>query len=85
MSDFLVSLSSIEDVRKFVNAASRCACEVDVLSGRYVVDAKSIMGLFSLDLSKPVRVEVHGSDAERAAFQQDVAAFAVTGNGGGEG
>ena len=51
MSEFFVSLSSIEDVRQFVNAATCCPCEVDVLSGRYVIDAKSIMGLFSLDLS----------------------------------
>ena len=48
-----------------------------LLSGRYVVDAKSIMGLFSLDLSQPVKVEVHGSAAERAAFEQSVAAFEV--------
>lgn len=60
MSEFFVSLSSIEDVRQFVNAATCCPCEVDVLSGRYVIDAKSIMGLFSLDLSHPVKVEVHG-------------------------
>ena len=52
-------------------------CEVDVLSGRYVIDAKSIMGLFSLDLSHPVKVEVHGSDADRSAFEQSVAAFEV--------
>ena len=58
MSEFFVSLSSIEDVRQFVNAATCCPCEVDVLSGRYVIDAKSIMGLFSLDLSHPVKVEV---------------------------
>ena len=77
MSEFYVSLSSIEDVRQFVNAATCCPCEVDVLSGRYVIDAKSIMGLFSLDLSKPVRVEVHGSDAQRAEFEQSVAAFEV--------
>ena len=77
MSEFLITLSSIDDVRQFVNAATRCTCEVDVLSGRYVVDAKSIMGLFSLDLSQPVKVEVHGSDAERAAFEQSVAAFEV--------
>lgn len=64
MSEFFVSLSSIEDVRQFVNAATCCPCEVDVLSGRYVIDAKSIMGLFSLDLSHPVKVEVHGSDAD---------------------
>ena len=56
MSEFFVSLSSIEDVRQFVNAATCCPCEVDVLSGRYVIDAKSIMGLFSLDLSHPVKV-----------------------------
>ena len=67
MSEFFVSLSSIEDVRQFVNAAT----------GRYVIDAKSIMGLFSLDLSHPVKVEVHGSDADRSAFEQSVAAFEV--------
>ena len=77
MSAFYVSLSSIEDVRQFVNAATCCPCEVDVLSGRYVVDAKSIMGLFSLDLSQPVRVEVHGSDSEREAVEQSVSAFEV--------
>ena len=77
MSEFFVSLSSIEDVRQFVNAATCCPCEVDVLSGRYVTNAKSIMGLFSLDLSQPVQVEVHGTDAQRGAFQADVAAFRV--------
>ena len=77
MSEFYVSLSSIEDVRQFVNAATCCPCEVDVLSGRYVVDAKSIMGLFSLDLSQPVKVEVHGSEEEREAFRQSVSAFAA--------
>ena len=75
MSAFYVSLSSIEDVRQFVNAATCCPCEVDVLSGRYVVDGKSIMGLFSLDLSQPVRVEVHGGEEEREAFRRSVAAF----------
>ena len=77
MSGFFVALSSIDDVKHFVDAASRCPCEVDVLSGRYVINAKSIMGLFSLDLSQPVQVEVHGADAQRGAFQADVAAFRV--------
>ena len=77
MSGFFVALSSIDDVKHFVDAASRCPCEVDVLSGRYVINAKSIMGLFSLDLSQPVQVEVHGTDAQRGAFQADVAAFRV--------
>ena len=64
MSEFFVSLSSIEDVRQFVNAATCCPCEVDVLSGRYVIDAKSIMGIFSLDLSKPIKLEAHTDDAD---------------------
>ena len=46
-----------------------------MLSGRYVVDGKSIMGLFSLDLSHPVTVRLHGSDGDQAAFRQAVAAF----------
>ena len=65
MSEFFVSLSSIEDVRQFVNAATCCPCEVDVLSGRYVIDAKSIMGIFSLDLSRPIDLNIHAEgDAE---------------------
>ena len=62
MSEFLVSLTSIDDVRQFVKAATHCACDVDVLSGRYVVDAKSIMGIFSLDLSKPIDLNIHAED-----------------------
>ena len=77
MQTFFVSLTSISDVKKFVDAATRCSAEIDVLSGRYVINAKSIMGLFSLDLSQPVQVEVHGTDAQRGAFQADVAAFRV--------
>ena len=75
MSGFFVALSSIDDVKHFVDAASRCPCEVDVLSGRYVINAKSIMGLFSLDLAKPVKVEFHGTDAESDAFRKDIAAL----------
>ena len=77
MSEFLVSLTSIDDVRQFVKAATHCACDVDVLSGRYVVDAKSIMGLFSLDLSQPVKVEVRGAEEEREAFFRSLAPFAA--------
>ena len=75
MSEFQVSLASIEEVRQFVNAATRSLCEVDVCAGRYVVDGKSIMGLFSLDLSHPVTVRLPGSEGDPAAFRQAVAAF----------
>lgn len=75
MQTFFVTLASITDVKHFVDAASRCSCEVDVLSGRYIIDAKSIMGLFSLDLSKPVQVEFHGTDADGASFRTEIAAY----------
>ena len=75
MHTFYVSLSSIEDVKQFVNAANDCTCEVDVLSGRYVINAKSIMGLFSINLAQPVRVEVHGTDVQGTDFEKNVARF----------
>ena len=55
---FSLTLSSVNDVKTFVDAASACPCDVDVIAGRYLVNGKSIMGLFSIDLSQSVEVEV---------------------------
>ncbi|MBE7012460.1 MAG: HPr family phosphocarrier protein [Ruminococcaceae bacterium] len=57
-----VMLNSISDVKKFVNIVSKYDFDIDLTSGRYVVDAKSIMGIFSLDLAKPIMVEIHSDD-----------------------
>ena len=54
-----IRLSSIEDVRNFVNAVTAFDVEVDLSSGRYTVDGKSIMGIFSLDLVKPIDLVAH--------------------------
>ena len=64
MKTLEVVLGSINDVKDFVNAVSKYEYDVDLASGRYVVDAKSIMGIFSLDLSKPIKVEIHNDDCE---------------------
>ncbi len=64
MKTFNMQLSSINDVKDFVNIVSKYDFDVDLTSGRYVVDAKSIMGIFSLDLSKPIKVEVHSDDCD---------------------
>lgn len=64
MKTFQILLSSINDVKNFVNIVSKYDYEIDLTSGRYVVDAKSIMGIFSLDLSKPIKVEVHNDACE---------------------
>lgn len=64
MHQFEIMLSSINDVKNFVNIVNKYDFDVDLTSGRYVVDAKSIMGIFSLDLSKSIKVEVHGENCE---------------------
>ena len=62
MKTLNILLKSINDVKDFVNIVSKYSYDVDLTSGRYVVDAKSIMGIFSLDLSKPIKVEIHTDD-----------------------
>ena len=64
MKVFNIRLSTIEEVRNFVNIVSKYDFEIDLKSGRYVVDAKSIMGLFSLDLLNKIEVTVHSDDCE---------------------
>ena len=54
-----VSLNSIDKVKSFVNDISGINAEFDLVSGRYVIDAKSIMGIFSLDISKPIDLNIH--------------------------
>lgn len=59
-----ISLNSIEKVKNFVNAISKFDFDFDLVSGRYVIDAKSIMGIFSLDLSKPIDLNIHTDGKE---------------------
>ena len=58
MKTLQISLNSIDKVKAFVNDITKFDCD-DLVSGRYVIDAKSIMGIFSLDLSKPITLNVH--------------------------
>ena len=64
MTTTTVRLSQIDDVKNFVNTIMRFEYDIDLASGRYAVDAKSIMGIFSLDLSKPIELRAHTEDAE---------------------
>lgn len=68
MKTVSISLNSIDKVKAFVNDISKYDFDFDLVSGRYVIDAKSIMGIFSTDLSKPVNVRIHaqGAEAEKA-------------------
>ena len=75
MLTFNLLLSSINDVKDFVNIVSKYDFDIDLTSGRYVVDAKSIMGIFSLDLSKPIKAEVHGENCDE--FMNELSRFIV--------
>ena len=59
-----IMLGTINDVKGFVNTVSRYDFEVDLVSGRYAIDAKSIMGIFSLDLSKEIELQAHSEDCD---------------------
>lgn len=59
MKTFMIKLNTLEDVRKFVNIVTAFEGDIDLKSGRYTVDAKSIMGIFSLDLLNPIELKAH--------------------------
>ena len=59
MKTVRISLNSIDKVKSFVNDLTKFDVNFDLVSGRYVIDAKSIMGIFSLDLSKPIDLNIH--------------------------
>ncbi len=62
MKTVQISLNSIDKVKSFVNAITQYEYDFDLISGRYVIDAKSIMGIFSLDLSKPIDLAIHAEN-----------------------
>jgi len=62
MTTVKISLNSIDKVKSFVNTLNAFDSDFDLVSGRYVIDAKSIMGIFSLDLSKPIQLNIHEED-----------------------
>ena len=62
MKTVRISLNSIDKVKSFVNDLAKFDVDFDLVSGRYVIDAKSIMGIFSLDLSKPIDLNIHADE-----------------------
>ena len=62
MKTVKISLNSIDKVKSFVNDITKFDYDFDLVSGRYVIDAKSIMGIFSLDLSKPIALNIYADE-----------------------
>ena len=73
MKSVPIKLNFAEEVKTFVNTVNRYPYEVDLRAGRHVVDAKSILGIFSLDLSKPITLEVYSDDCQQ--LMEEIAPF----------
>ena len=67
MTEFNVKITTIDDVKNFVSTVMRFEYDIDLVSGRYAIDAKSIMGIFSIDLSKELKLIAHTNDATELA------------------
>ena len=76
MKTVQISLNSIDKVKSFVNEISKFDNDFDLVSGRYVIDAKSIMGIFSLDLSKPINLNIH-ADESLAAIMEAIKPYII--------
>lgn len=76
MKTIRVSLNSIDKVKGFVNVISKYESDFDLVSGRYVIDAKSIMGIFSLDLSKPIDLKIH-DDAAAVEVEEALQSYII--------
>lgn len=77
MKTVSISLNSIDKVKSFVNEITKFDNDFDLVSGRYVIDAKSIMGIFSLDLSKPIELNIHTSEADSDAIMEVINKYVV--------
>ncbi|MBQ7131475.1 MAG: HPr family phosphocarrier protein [Oscillospiraceae bacterium] len=64
MIEFNISINSVHAVKQFVETANRYDFDIDLSSGRYSIDGKSIMGIFSLDLEKPIKLTAHVDECD---------------------
>ena len=64
MKSVNISLSMAENVKKFVGIVGKYPYDLDLKSGRFVIDAKSLLGIFSLDLSKPITLDIHSDKCD---------------------
>ena len=73
MKELKIKLTNVQDIRDFVNEVILVDYEVDLVQGRYTIDAKSIMGIFSLDLLSPITLVAHSDKSD--AFFAKIAKF----------
>ena len=74
MTQSKIKLNATEEVQEFVNAVTKCDFDIDIYYNRFLIDAKSILGILSMDLTKVLTVECHGESKE---FDRTLKKFAV--------
>ncbi len=77
MKSVKISLNSIDKVKSFVNDIAKFDAEFDLVSGRYVIDAKSIMGIFSLDISQPIDLNIHSEGSDDAEIMKTLEPYII--------
>lgn len=77
MKTVVINLGTIDKVKRFVNIVSKYEYDFDLVSGRYVIDAKSIMGIFSIDLSKNITLNIHAEDKNLDNIMKELDSFVV--------
>ena len=73
-----VYLRDMYDAKHLVQAASGCRKDVELICGRYIVDAKSVMGIFSLDLNEPTTLNIHATDSEMGPILEAIKPYIVS-------
>ena len=64
MNEFNIKLDSVYKVKEFVKATNKIEPDMDLIVGRYIIDAKSIMGIFSVDLARTLRLKIHSDNVD---------------------
>lgn len=70
-----IRLRGVEDIKALCNAAVAVPFDIDILSGNYIIDAKSIMGIFALDLSQPMTIRINTNEEQAAPFLERIRNF----------
>ena len=78
MKEKKILLTSIEEAKRFVTEASRCDFDVDVFYKRFTIDAKSILGVLSLDLARVLTVQMNGENEEFEAYLETISPDSCT-------
>lgn len=77
MEHFTILLNSFDKIKEYIKIVGKLDCDLDMISGRYIIDGKSILGIFSLDLSKPIEVSVVNGQQDSNYVYNELKSFII--------